>query len=476
MFNQLLRPSASYVTFLVTLFLVPIADAADVGGTVLSDTVWTADEGPYRVVSNLTVPGGLELRIEAGTVVRLLNGVSISAQADATIAINGTPDRPVRFLPDSAGVNWGTIKASGGNSTITIRHAEIDHGGVNLGSQSIGLIEDTYVHDVGSAIVGNSAKMVTMRRVHVNRYSETIFNSGTIVLAEDSLFENQSAGSSDALEIQNGPLGSIIRRCTFRHSIGGNSDAIDCNGSTGVLIHDCLIYDISDKGLSFGTATAFNQPPSVDIVVSNCLVYNVDSCIAVKDKSNASLFNDTFVDSPFGVRLYQKYSTPVAGGGGRIAAGSGNIIWGNTTDLDIATNSEMNVTYCDLGGSGLAGEGNITGDPLFLDRASRDYRLSDGSPAAGTGRDGANMGAHFPVGAPMALSHPRIEFASVSAGVATIGFWADSERSYALEASDVASGGSWTSVTNIPVRALPVLIQANSAVGPGNRFFRLRTP
>ena len=422
------------------------------------------------------MPNGLTLTVQAGVVVRVTNSVSITAQAGATINVAGSAASPVQFLPRVGNNNWGVLSASGNNSFLNIRHAEIAHGGVSLGSQATGLVEDTYVHDVGSAIVGNTAKFVTLRRVHVSFYAETIFNSGTVVLAEDSLFENQTAGSSDALEIQNGPTGSIIRRCTFRHSTGSNSDAVDCNGSTNVLIHDCLIYDFTDKGCSFGTATAFNQPAAVGMVVSNCLIYSVDSCVAVKDKSTASLFHNTFANAFYGVRLYQKYSAPVTGGGGRITNAHDNIIWGNATNLLIATNSDLVANYSDIGGTNFPGVGNISDDPLFVDVAARDYRLMAHSPAVGIGSSGGELGAIFPVGAPMALSHPRIESETISNGVATIRFWADSEKSYTLQLSEKVRGGIWNTVTNVPIRALPVFVEVNVSLAPGDSFFRLQTP
>jgi Right handed beta helix region len=476
MFTPFIRAFAGGVALALTLSLLSTSRATNVGGMLSSNTTWTAAESPYSVLSTVTVPAGLTLTVEAGVVVRMTNSVSISAQAGAAVDVEGTAENPVQFLPLVGNNNWGTISASGNNAFLTIRQAEITHGGVSLGNQAAGLVEDAYVHDVGSAIVGNSAKLVTMRRVHVSFYSETIFNSGTVVLAEDSLFENQTAASSDALEIQNGPPGSIIRRCTFRHSTGNNSDAVDFNGSTNVFVHDCLIYDISDKGCSFGTATAFNQPATVGIVVSNCLIYGADICVAVKDKSSASLFNNTFADSAYGVRLYQKYGTPVAGGGGRITEGYNNVIWGNAANLDIAANSDMAVSYSDIGGTTFPGTGNISADPKFLNPPARDYRLAADSPASRTGLDGGDMGAQFPVGAPMALSHPRLESAALSNGNAILRFWADSEKSYTLQMSDALSGGSWTTFTNVPIRALPVLVEVKAPLLSGQHFFRLQVP
>jgi len=260
---QFFRAQAFGLSLLVGVMVASFSRATDVGGLLSNNTVWTASQSPYFVLTNVAVPNGLTLTVQAGVVVRMSNGVSITAQGGATIEVEGTAPGPVQFLPMIGNNNWGTINASGTNSFITVRHAEIARGGLTCGRQSTGLVEDSYVHDLTSPLTANSAKFVTVRRIHVNIYNSCVFNSGTIVLAEDLLFENMTIANGDALEIQNGPPGSVIRRCTFRHSTGSNSDAVDCSGSTSVFVHDCLIYDFTDKGFSFGTATAFNQPASL---------------------------------------------------------------------------------------------------------------------------------------------------------------------------------------------------------------------
>src|SRR5262249_390660 len=152
-----------------------------------------------------------------------------------------------------------------------------------------GLIEDAYLHDRPSIITGNSAGFITVRRVHVQNYEETIYNSGTIILSEDSLYEDLTAANSDCLEIQRGPQRAIIRRCTFRRSSGNNSDAVDCNGTSGTLMESLLIHDINDKGVSMGASGA-GGAPDFGMGISNCLIYRVGTGIAVKDNGTASLF------------------------------------------------------------------------------------------------------------------------------------------------------------------------------------------
>ena len=123
------------------------------------------------------------------------------------------------------------------------------------------------------------------------------------------------------------------------------------------------------------------------------------------------------------------------------------------------------------------GPGMISADPLFLNPAARDYRLAANSPCLGAGRGGADLGARFPVGAPMAFSHPRIESIRRLGGSAEVQFWVDSEKTYTLLSSPDLSPGSWTRVTNILPTAQPRLETVGHNPGEvGARFYRLVSP
>jgi len=469
---KLLSRSTVLLTLLLPVAL--IAQTTPVGGPLETNTVWSPAMGTILVYSNVVVTSNATLTIEAGTTVRLTNGLSISAQAGSRIEIQGTASERVLVLPMVGNNRWGTLSAGGNASSLAIRHAEIAFGGVNLGSQATGLIEDSYVHDVTSAIVANSAKFVTIRRVHVKNYSETIYNSGTVILAEDSLFENMTAANSDALEIQGGPPGSIIRRCTFRHSSGSNSDALDFNGTSGVVVEDCLVYDFSDKGVSMGASGAGGSP-DYGMTIRNCFIYNVNIGVAVKDGTTCGLYNNTIADSAYALQLYQKFTTPVDGG--HVTNSYNNILWGNTTSVRLTNNSTLIASYSDIQGTNWPGAGNISSDPFFLNPIQHDERLAANSPAVRTGYLGGNMGVTFPVGAPMALSHPKFESVTRGGTNVLLGFWADSEKSYSLQYTDSLDGGTWLALTNLPTRALPTFITITDNVpADAPRFYRLITP
>ena len=155
--------------------------------------------------------------------------------------------------------------------------------------------------------------------------------------------------------------------------------------------------------------------------------------------------------------------------------GYNNIIWDNTNFVNTLSNgSVLEITYSDVQ-SNWAGAGNISSDPLFVNPAQFDFRLATNSPALGAGYLGRSMGATFPVGAPMASSHPRIASATAGGGVVQLRFWADEGKTYTVRSAD-ALDGSWSELATVPAQSLPKLIEISDSI-PGNvRFYRVDTP
>ncbi len=116
-------------------------------------------------------------------------------------------------------------------------------------------------------------------------------------------------------------------------------------------------------------------------------------------------------------------------------------------------------------------------DPLFLAPARADYRPATNSPIVGSGRDGGAMGANFPVGALMASSHPRFESIALDGDSIVLSFYADSEKTYAIQYSEKLDGGTWNNLTNVWFQPYPQLTRIRTDASlSANRFFRLTTP
>src|SRR5262249_37646029 len=111
-----------------------------------------------------------------------------------------------------------------------------------------------------------------------------------------------------------------------------------------------------------------------------------------------------------------------------------------------------------------------------LNPAQHDYRLATNSPCVGTGRDGTTLGAKFPVGAAMALSHPRIESIGQDGTHDIVRFWVDSEKDYTLQRSDSVPG-QWVKVGDFFPHPRPRQVAVtNNLAGQSQRFYRLVTP
>ncbi len=371
-----------------------------VGGPIDLNTTWTTNMGTILVLSNVVVRTNATLTIAQGVLVRITNGASITAQS-GNILVAGTAARRVVIERYNGTNYWGQLAATGANSSLTIRHADISGGSVSFLAASIGLMEDSHVHDyfgtVTPILYSMQATALTIRRSHIAHYHETLFRY-TMMLIEDSLFEFMTNPSSDGIDFDFAPPGATIRRTTVRNGPETNTDCIDIGSdSQGVRIEDCMLYNTTDKGISIGES-------SFGIVVSNCLIYGADIGISIKDSCTAESIHNTITDCNSGYRLNRKTGVM----GGHLTNAFNNIVWGNTNDIVILDGGTAVSEYSDFGQTNFPGVGNISADPLFLAAASRDYRLALGSPARGTGRGGVDMGVILPVGglppAPTSLS------------------------------------------------------------------------
>jgi hypothetical protein len=466
---------------------------AHIGGTLARNMAWSPALGTIVVASNLIVPTNISLTMLPGAKVLLAGGASIVASAGGTIQINGDASNRVTLAPQVGGTTWRELSAQGAGSSITLRFADVSGGQTTVYSNAFGLFEDSYFHNYRlpsgtlftlPLMLSSFAGQMTVRRCHFREYYETLFRDGVIHI-EDSLFEYISG---DALDFDGAQPGTLLRRCTFRHGTRApsNIDAVDIGpGQLGpcrdVIVEDCLIFDFpTDKGVSIGDA----PNPAIGTVVRNCLIYGCLSGVQVKDNAFAQVYNCTLVSNRWGFTNYNKANPGAPTGGGHTTNAHNNVLWDNGVTISMWNAGTLTADHCNFANTNWPGEANINVDPQFLNAALRDYRLGPNSPCRGAGRDSADLGAHFPVGASMAASHPSFESIHISSAVGgpsvtssevLLRFWADNEKTYSVEAASSLLDPVWILVTNVPAPILPKLIEVRT---PGSasttRFFRIR--
>ena len=250
-----------------------------VGGALSQSTTWNPAMGIIYVRSNVVVPTNIALTIVEGTIVRVTNGASIQAIAGGAINVLGSESNKVVISRWDTNPVWGELSANGTNASLYIRHADISGGQTTVYNAAIGLIEDSYFHDyriTGTTltqpiVLSQFARLMTMRRSHVQNYYETLFRNGVIII-EDCLFEDISG---DGLDFDAAQTGTVLRRCDFpqRHARQcrcGRRGPAELGGSRDVIIEDCLMYNFPfDKGVSVGDAPS----QATGTIVRNCLIY-----------------------------------------------------------------------------------------------------------------------------------------------------------------------------------------------------------
>ncbi len=192
----------------------------------------------------------------------------------------------------------------------------------------------------------------------------------------DCSFVDNLGGSYGGAFDLNGGSNTVFERCTFIGNSAARAGALEIFATSNIMVSNCLFVDNTATGSSGGGGLWLGNGGSATVV--NCTIVGNHAPTAlgggIRDQgSNVTTTNCIIWDN--------------TGPGG--AQNSGNQVNGTT------------VTYCNVEGS-LAGTGNISVAPSFVDAPGGDYNLT----IASAGIDAGNNSA-VPAGVTLDIRHKR---------------------------------------------------------------------
>lgn len=99
--------------------------------SVTGDETWTAETGPHRITTGITVREGSSLTVEPCAVVELDEAGSILVEG--TLDARGAESRPITFKPREAGKRWRKIEVR--NGSLRLAYATVEGGGALNGGR-----------------------------------------------------------------------------------------------------------------------------------------------------------------------------------------------------------------------------------------------------------------------------------------------------------------------------------------------------
>ncbi|MDG1071405.1 MAG: lamin tail domain-containing protein [Akkermansiaceae bacterium] len=365
----------------ITANFIP-APGTVVGGTLASNTTFSLAGSPYFVESDLIVPGGITLTVNAGVNISLKDERNI--RVIGTLDIQGTLGSEVT-LQGCNGERWGGVSFEEPVTTSTLAH-------VIVRDASRGHDPTRYP----AAIAGLNAT-VELDFIDIRECRGPLFFRGGSTYLRDSLIHIPITG--DGINIKTGYAETI--RCTFLGNNAPDTDAIDYDGVTNGIIRDCYIYNFqgfnsdgidtgeqcvnvliegcgiyfnSDKGISVGQGSS--------VILRKNIIVGCPQGVGVKDFGSTILIDqNTFVDCAESIAVFEKNF----GNGGGHATVTNNIISGSDIPVSVDSYSTIITNYNLSDTIAISGTGNLLTNPMFVDADSLNFQLQPGSPAINSG-------------------------------------------------------------------------------------------
>ena len=362
-------------------------------------TTWS---GIVRLTDDTTVPPGHTLTVSPGTLV-LLDGDPAPEGTEGTdlviqgsVISSGTENQPVTFTSSTDNSPWGHIQFENSQSAHfefsnihraghSPRGGHTDHGRVLRIKGSEVTFESCTISDNRGKIgeterEGGVDSLMTFKKCHWARSVMGVETFDTGVLMEDCWItdmlgryrEDGEVDDNDAVYLHGAGNGQsiILRRILVANCEDDGIDTLDAD----VVIEDCLVRGMGDKGMSMlgGTATVHRS------LFANCAIG-----FSAKDDARALLDFCTITDnSSIGVQAENKNGDDAPS----FYEISNSIIWNNSEDIRTdydPTDVALQHTIIGLPwpNSQEQNQSNLNGDPLFVDPDNRNYYLEFSSPA-----------------------------------------------------------------------------------------------
>jgi parallel beta-helix repeat protein len=337
-----------------------IASSAGWDGTIL------LEEGTHELDAEVIIPPNAYLTIAPGTTVASGPGVSIHAQRD--VKASGTKAKPIVFTWLVEGSHWGSLTNFTPTSQNNLfEYVTFEHG------------YETNFDGIGmrGALSLNKAKALISHCTFQNNEGDDGLNiKASDTKIEYSLFKDNASDGLDS----DGVGSPEVAFCTFD---GNANDNLDLGEGTKMWVHDSLILNGGDKGISNGDGCT--------PLIEHNIIANGALGIGIKDDADPVIINNTIYGNQFGVRVYHH----VDGFGGGKGTFVNNIVWKSTEeDLLYQQGSTVLAYSCigkllDVDGNDVVdNEGNriidqpgiLTqdagcDDPLFADPDNLDFHL-----------------------------------------------------------------------------------------------------
>jgi hypothetical protein len=360
------------------------------GGSISESVTWKKSDGPYLLSSNVVISPGASLSIEPGTQVLFRSGVFLTA--DGTLDASGTVEEPILFRPFELNSRWGGIVlgrtgTAEADPTQKLRYIDLELAGAPAGIcvSARGtklLVEGSKFRLLqGTALDARDCRLEA-RNCLFQDIQAGVRGVSSVVTITGSLFSG-IAGDNSAIDLSGSPSErSRIEGCVIERSA---RNGLVVTG-VGADIFENTLRFIADRGCFLRGDSLLGPTLLVGNVIHDCGTgVEVSGGLAV-----ANGHHDTVASSAVGMR----WAGPDQGADEARASFHSMILWRDGEILDFQGRISLALAYSDVGSAILwPGERNIRANPLFRDVLGGDFSLTPGSPCAGAGKDGTDMGA-----------------------------------------------------------------------------------